>query len=232
MGNLRCILHRRERQQEVLQMNRTSVKYRDFVLLALFTAIVFVLGLTPLGMIPLGLIKATTLHIPVILGCILLGPKYGAALGAMFGLVSFISNTTQPAVLSFAFTPLIPAPGTTSGSPLSLVICFVPRILVGIVPWFVYQGLQKLQKGSSRGEILSLAAAGASGAILNTGLVMSLIYFLFRDAYASVNGIPVDAVAGVVMGVVGTNGLAETVIAAVLVAGIGKVLLPLKRRKS
>ena len=61
---------------------------------------------------------------------------------------------------------------------------------------------------------------------------MSLIYFLFRDAYASVNGIPVDAVAGVVMGVVGTNGLAETVIAAVLVAGIGKVLLPLKRRKS
>lgn len=212
-------------------MNQATVKYRDFVLLALFTAIVFVLGLTPLGMVPLGLIKATTLHIPVIIGCLLLGPRYGAVLGAMFGLVSFLSNTMSPAVLSFAFTPLVPVPGTPNGSPLSLVICFVPRILVGVVPWFVYRGLQKLMKESSRGEILSMTIAGASGAILNTGLVMSLIYFLFRDAYASVNGIPVEAVAGVVLGVVGTNGVAETALAAVLTPAIGKILLSLKRRK-
>ncbi|OUP12484.1 ECF transporter S component [Anaeromassilibacillus sp. An200] len=212
-------------------MNQATVKYRDFVLLALFTAIVFVLGLTPLGMVPLGLIKATTLHIPVIIGCLLLGPRYGAVLGAMFGLVSFLSNTMSPAVLSFAFTPLVPVPGTPNGSPLSLVICFVPRILVGVVPWFVYRGLQKLMKESSRGEILSMAIAGASGAILNTGLVMSLIYFLFRDAYASVNGIPVEAVAGVVLGVVGTNGVAETALAAVLTPAIGKILLSLKRRR-
>lgn len=212
-------------------MNQATVKYRDFVLLALFTAIVFVLGLTPLGMVPLGLIKATTLHIPVIIGCLLLGPRYGAVLGAMFGLVSFLSNTMSPAVLSFAFTPLVPVPGTPNGSPLSLVICFVPRILVGVVPWFVYRGLQKLMKESCRGEILSMAIAGASGAILNTGLVMSLIYFLFRDAYASVNGIPVEAVAGVVLGVVGTNGVAETALAAVLTPAIGKILLSLKRRR-
>ena len=212
-------------------MNQATVKYRDFVLLALFTAIVFVLGLTPLGMVPLGLIKATTLHIPVIIGCLLLGPRYGAVLGAMFGLVSFLSNTMSPAVLSFAFTPLVPVPGTPNGSPLSLVICFVPRILVGVVPWFVYRGLQKLMKESSRGEILSMAIAGASGAILNTGLVMSLIYFLFRDAYASVNGITVEAVAGVVLGVVGTNGVAETALAAVLTPAIGKILLSLKRRR-
>ena len=212
-------------------MNQATVKYRDFVLLALFTAIVFVLGLTPLGMVPLGLIKATTLHIPVIIGCLLLGPRYGAVLGLMFGLVSFLSNTMSPAALSFAFTPLIPVPGTPNGSPLSLIICFVPRILVGVVPWFVYRGLQKLMKESSRGEVLSMAIAGASGAILNTGLVMSLIYFLFRDAYASVNGIPVEAVAGVVLGVVGTNGVAETALAAVLTPAIGKILLSLKRRK-
>ena len=212
-------------------MNQATVKYRDFVLLALFTAIVFVLGLTPLGMVPLGLIKATTLHIPVIIGCLLLGPRYGAVLGAMFGLVSFLSNTMSPAVLSFAFTPLVPVPGTPNGSPLSLVICFVPRILVGVVPWFVYRGLQKLMKESSRGEVLSMAIAGAVGAVLNTALVMSLIYFLFRDAYASVNGIPVEAVAGVVLGVVGTNGVAETALAAVLTPAIGKILLSLKRRR-
>lgn len=212
-------------------MNQATVKYRDFVLLALFTAIVFVLGLTPLGMVPLGLIKATTLHIPVIIGCLLLGPRYGAVLGFMFGLVSFLSNTMSPAALSFAFTPLIPLPGTPNGSPLSLIICFVPRILVGVVPWFVYRGLQKLMKESSRGEVLSMAIAGAVGAVLNTALVMSLIYFLFRDAYASLKGVPVEAVAGLVLGVVGTNGVAETALAAVLTPAIGKILLSLKRRK-
>lgn len=212
-------------------MNQATVKYRDFVLLALFTAIVFVLGLTPLGMVPLGLIKATTLHIPVIIGCLLLGPRYGAVLGFMFGLVSFLSNTMSPAVLSFAFTPLVPVPGTPNGSPLSLIICFVPRILVGVVPWFVYRGLQKLMKESSRGEVLSMAIAGAVGAVLNTALVMSLIYFLFRDAYASLKGVPVEAVAGLVLGVVGTNGVAETALAAVLTPAIGKILLSLKRRK-
>ena len=212
-------------------MNQATVKYRDFVLLALFTAIVFVLGLTPLGMVPLGLIKATTLHIPVIIGCLLLGPRCGAVLGFMFGLVSFLSNTMSPAALSFAFTPLIPVPGTPNGSPLSLIICFVPRILVGVVPWFVYRGLQKLMKESSRGEVLSMAIAGAVGAVLNTALVMSLIYFLFRDAYASLKGVPVEAVAGLVLGVVGTNGVAETALAAVLTPAIGKILLSLKRRK-
>ena len=213
-------------------MSKATAKYRDFVLLALFTAIIFVLGFTPLGMIPLGLIKATTLYVPVIVGCLLLGPKYGAVLGFMFGLVSFLSNTLQPAVLSFAFSPLVPVPGTPNGSPLSLVICFIPRILVGVVPWFVYRGLQKLMKENRTAEVLSMAIAGASGAILNTGLVMSLIYFLFRDAYASVNNIPAEGVAAVVLGVVGSNGVAETALAVVLVPAIGKVLLALKRRNS
>ena len=77
-----------------------------------------------------------------------------------------------------------------------------------------------------------MAIAGASGAILNTGLVMSLIYFLFRDAYASVNNIPVEGVAAVVLGVVGSNGVAETALAVVLVPAIGKILLALKRRNS
>lgn len=213
-------------------MNKATVKYRDFVLLALFTAIVFVLGLTPLGMVPLGFIKATTLHIPVVIGCLLLGPRYGAILGAMFGLVSFLSNTMSPAALSFAFSPLIPVPGTASGTPLALVICFVPRILVGTVPWFVYRGLQKLMKENSGAEVLSMAIAGASGAILNTGLVMSLIYFLLRDAYAALKGIPVDGVAAAVLTVVGTNGVAETALAVILVPAIGKILLSLKRRNS
>ena len=47
-------------------------------------AIVILLANTPLGMIQLPIIKATTVHIPVIIGAILLGPSAGAILGSDF----------------------------------------------------------------------------------------------------------------------------------------------------
>ena len=67
-------------------MNRQTAKYRDFVLLALFAAIILLLAFTPIGYIQLPIIKATIVHVPVILGAIILGPKKGAILGVLFGL--------------------------------------------------------------------------------------------------------------------------------------------------
>ena len=54
---------------------------RWMVSVALMAAIIIVLANTPLGMIQLPIIKATTVHIPVIIGAILLGPSAGANLG-------------------------------------------------------------------------------------------------------------------------------------------------------
>ena len=48
---------------------------RYLVSVALMAAIVILLANTPLGMIQLPIIKATTVHIPVIIGAILLGPS-------------------------------------------------------------------------------------------------------------------------------------------------------------
>lgn len=72
---------------------------RWMVSVALMAAIVIVLANTPLGMIQLPIIKATTVHIPVILGAILLGPGAGAILGAIFGICSLVSNTMAPTTL-------------------------------------------------------------------------------------------------------------------------------------
>lgn len=73
---------------------------------ALFAALILIMAFTPfLGYIPLGFTRATIIHIPVIIGSILLGPKKGAFLGAVFGLTSFINNTLNPNVTSFVFTP-------------------------------------------------------------------------------------------------------------------------------
>ena len=89
---------------------------RWMVSVALMAAIVIVLANTPLGMIQLPIIKATTVHIPVIIGAVLLGPSAGAILGAVFGICSLISNTMAPTLLSFAFSPFM----STSGIPGAL----------------------------------------------------------------------------------------------------------------
>ena len=52
---------------------------------AMFAAVQLLLNVTGIGLIPLPLIKATTLHIPVIIGAVLLGPLGGGILGGVFG---------------------------------------------------------------------------------------------------------------------------------------------------
>ena len=52
-------------------------KLRDFVLLALFVALIVLLGFTPLGLIPLGFINVTILCVPVIVGALYMGWKKG-----------------------------------------------------------------------------------------------------------------------------------------------------------
>lgn len=193
----------------------------------MFTAIIFLLGFTPLGLIDLPLIKATILHVPVIIGGILLGPKKGAFLGAMFGVQSLIKNTIAPSALSFAFSPLIPVPGTESGSLWALVIAFVPRILVGLVSGLVFQGLSVLLGKRGWSVAISCVIAAVIGTLLvNTGMVMGLIYLLFKDAYATMKGVSTDAVLGLVLGVVAANGIPETIAAAVLTPA---VVLPLRK---
>ena len=84
---------------------------RWLVGVAMMAAIVVLLANTPLGLIQLPTIKATTTHIPVILGAILLGPMAGAILGGVFGLCSLISNTVAPVAASICFSPFLSTTG-------------------------------------------------------------------------------------------------------------------------
>ena len=79
---------------------------RKLALMALFSALIVLMAFTPfLGYIPLGFTRATIIHIPVILGSLMLGPSKGAILGVVFGLTSLINNTVNPTATSFVFSP-------------------------------------------------------------------------------------------------------------------------------
>ena len=151
-------------------------KTYELVLTALFTAIIVIMAFTPLGYIPLVVINATIIHIPVILGALFLGPKKGAFLGFVFGLTSFINNTFKAATASaFVFSPVLAYNiDGVAGIFKSLYICFVPRILVGVVPYFIYMLIRRIVKGEQReGKIFVDALASII-------LLISVRAFLIR----------------------------------------------------
>lgn len=187
---------------------------------ALMAAIVILLANTPLGMIQLPIIKATTVHIPVILGAILLGPWAGAVLGGIFGICSMISNTVAPTLLSFAFSPFMSMSGIW-GALKAVWISVGCRILIGVAAGWLWIVLKKCKVNPAA----ALPITGFAGSIINTLCVMGSIYVLLAREYAEVKNIAVDAVWGLIMATITGSGIPEAVTAAILVAVIGKILL-------
>ena len=193
---------------------------RWMVCVALMAAIVIVLANTPLGMIQLPVIKATTVHIPVIIGAILLGPKAGASLGFVFGVCSLISNTMAPTLLSFAFSPFM----STTGIPGALKAIWVSvgcRTLIGITAGWLWILFSKVKMNHT----IALPLVGFAGSMVNTVTVMGSIYFLFAQQYAEAKEVALTAVWGLIMGTITAAGIPEAIVAAVLVLALGKVLL-------
>lgn len=198
---------------------------RWMVSVALMAAIVIVLANTPLGMIQLPIIKATTVHIPVILGAILLGPGAGAILGAVFGICSLVSNTMAPTLLSFAFSPFL----STTGIPGALKAIWISvgcRILIGVIAGWLWVLFTKIKLN----QFIALPIVGFVGSMVNTVTVMGSIYFLFAQQYAEAKEVALTAVFGLVMGTVTASGIPEAIAAAILVLALGKVLVVVFRK--
>ena len=198
---------------------------RWMVSVELMAAIVIVLANTPLGMIQLPIIKATTVHIPVILGAILLGPGAGAILGAVFGICSLVSNTMAPTLLSFAFSPFL----STTGIPGALKAIWISvgcRILIGVVAGWLWVLFTKIKLN----QFIALPIVGFVGSMVNTVTVMGSIYFLFAQQYAEAKEVALTAVFGLVMGTVTASGIPEAIAAAILVLALGKVLVVVFRK--
>lgn len=210
-------------------MNKKSQTTLGMVQLAMFIAIILLLAFTPnLGYIPVGPTRATIVHIPVILGALALGPKKGAVLGGVFGLTSLINNTINPTVTSFVFSPFYTL-GEVNGGFLSLIICFVPRILVGVVPFFVYVAIRKIMKANKASNAVGFAIAGVLGSMTNTILVMNMIYFFFGREYAAAKELGFETLYnGVILPVITFNGVIEAIVAGVLTAAVGVALIAAK----
>lgn len=202
-------------------MNRSKprISTKTLTLLGILTAIELLVCFTPLGSLPIGPIVATLSHIPVILTGVTLGAGAGAYMGAVFGLSSFIVNTMTPTVTSFVFTPFYSL-GEISGNGWSLVLCFVPRILLGVAAGLLFRVISAHDKH----RIAAYAVSAVAASLLHTVLVLGGLYVFFGRAYAQAVGQAYDALLGLIGTVVLTNGVPEAVIAAVVAVAAGKAL--------
>jgi len=198
---------------------------RYMATLAMLCGVLLVMGMTGIGFIPLPVIKATTMHIPVILGAILLGPGAGAALGGIFGLCSIWANTTTPGLLSFAFSPFMTTEGLL-GVAKSLWIALGCRILFGLVAGLLWKLIKKIAKE----DYIALPVTAVTATLCHTIFVMGSIYLLLAQQYAAAKNVAINAVFGLIMGTVTASGIPEAIVAAILVTVIGKALLHLTAR--
>ncbi|KRM97068.1 integral membrane protein [Liquorilactobacillus aquaticus DSM 21051] len=169
-----------------------------------------------LGYVPIGLINLTTIHITVIIVAILFGPFEGIIAGTTWGVFSFINAWTRPTSLvqTLVFT-----------NPL---VSVVPRIIVGILAAIIYKRL------SHFGLVARSALTALICSMLNTILVLGTIYIGFRTpAVAQAYGLKNPELLGnLLLGVVGTNGIPEAILAGVVVPIIVKSLSVVLRKNN
>ena len=187
------------------------------ILLALEAIVCF----TPLGSLPIGPMVATLSHIPVIIAALLLGTGAGTAMGFFFGLFSFIVWSVMPpnAATAFVFSPFYSL-GQFSGNFWSIVICFLPRILIGMVAGSSFSIFQKIFGRFDKTEALSYTLSGILASMTNTVLVLLGIYLCFGEQYAAANNMTHALLLSAIGVTISTNGILEAVLGAVVSYGV------------
>lgn len=196
------------------KLNKSSLSTRQMTMIGMLSAISIFLGLTGLGFIPLPTMKATIMHIPVIIGAIVEGPMVGALVGAVFGLFSMYQNFTAPGPTSFIFW--------------NPVIAIVPRILIGLVAYYVYNLIQKKLKKKS----ISIAIASLLATFTNTACVLTLAYLFYAQKYAFALGINPDMAAIGIAGIGVTNGIPEAIVSAIICIPVIIAILKIKKNRN
>ena len=200
--------------------NKTTKGTRSMVELALMSAIIIVMAMTPLGYLKTPVLSITLLTIPVAVGSIILGPKGGAFLGAVFGATSFaqaVSGGGGMTAILFQTNPL----GVT-------FLCFVPRILEGFLCGLIFAIFKKTKLKKA-----AYYSAGISCPVLNTVLFMGTVITLFyKTDYIQtlVTTLGVTDPLTFVAALVGIQGIIEAAVCGVLAGTVSLTLAKVFKR--
>lgn len=220
------------KQETILEKRRRqSDRIRQMTVAAMLSAITALLVFTPIGMIqlPPPLLAVTTVHVPVLIAALVEGWWVGGFVGLVFGVCSLIRALESGAVgLTLFFR-----------NPL---ISVLPRILFPLGAYAVYLLLKKLFRDGQVRDKIAAGIAAAVGAILNTVLVLGTLYLIYGAKLTElVNNMIsagnaeahyLDHAGAWLVAAVGLpNGIAEAVVAALLVPMVKVAVDAVTKRK-
>lgn len=201
-------------------MSKSSAKTRRtlrLTQLSVLVALLIIFGFTSIGYIKIGVIEITLNVIPVAVGAIVLGPYAGAICGAVFGLTSFwqaASGTSAFGAMLFQHSPIN-----------TFILCFIPRLLVGLLTALIFKALMKVCKSNNS---VPCAAASLCCPLFNTLLFVGsfILLFMKTDIFSSLyTQSAADNIAAFFIWFVGLNGLVEAIAGFVIATAVSKALL-------
>ena len=141
-------------------------KTREMTLLAMFIAIILLMVFVPyLGFIQIGALPSVTLiHIPVLIGAVVLGRKAGVILGLTFGIGSMLRAFYSPGMDYLFIFPWVSV---------------LPRFIFGLLAYDAY----KLARRLVNKRFPALALSFAVMTLLHTLMVLPLFFSTFPIAF-------------------------------------------------
>ncbi|HJF53525.1 MAG TPA: ECF transporter S component [Limosilactobacillus coleohominis] len=196
-------------------MNRQRQQIHNMTRRTMLIVLIVLQDLLPfIGNLPIGPLSITTLPITVAVVAVLFGPLDGAVVGGAWGVLTWIRAFVYPS------SPLAPLIFT---NPL---IAVLPRIMVGIVAGYVFKIVRP------RSGRIATSLSGALASLTNSMLVLGGIY-LFANTPAVAAGYHVhqSGLINALAIILGTNGVVELIITAVVTPLIALPLLRHLQRK-
>lgn len=201
------------------QSKRTArnEEIKKMVLAATLIAIIALMTFVPgFGYITIAGIDITIVHIPVIVGGVLLGRKYGLVLGLVFGLGSLAQSFVKVAYN---------APFTNP------IVSVLPRMFVGFIASDVYNLFTKLIKNDK----VSVPFAMGGMTLIHSATVLPLLYVVWNNGWFFMKDEfvfqPTGTIAAYVWGLFISNALLEIALAIMIGTPIVIALNIIKKRQ-
>lgn len=159
-------------------------------------SIIIIMTFTPLGHLP-GVLAITIVHVPVIIGAILYGPKVGTILGLTMGLASLTKSIVAPTspLNEFFRNPLISV---------------LPRLAIGLIAYLIYTQVLRL----FRNKTTAVAMGALLGSLTNTVCTLGMLYVVYHKQISALNShIPAHQV---ILSIGLSNGILEMITTAII----------------
>ncbi|MGL4337792.1 MAG: ECF transporter S component [Turicibacter sp.] len=174
---------------------------KKLTVISMLMAIVILMAAVPqIGFIqlPFLMVSFTVMHIPVIIGAILEGPKVGLFLGGIFGISSWLVALTRPVLpTDYIFQ-----------NPL---VSVVPRLIFGFLIYYLFKLAFKYSKNSK----VAISVGAISSTLLHSIMVLGAAYYLGTDILTEVYG-TLPSIIMFLLAMMGVNAIVEAVVSAVV----------------